>query len=353
MSIEIINPTDKKHWLECRTKDITSTEISALFGFSPYMTEFELWHQKKSGTVVEIKGNERMKWGTALQDAIAAEVAKEQGWTIRRMDEYMRNTDLRAGASFDFSIESKEICVCGKPIAYHNRPEADQWVECQIPRNSMNQTKDYGLLEIKNVDSLAFRDGWTEDEAGNIEAPLHIEIQVQHQLMVSGRSFAYIGALVGGNRLVLIKRERNEAVITSIKIKIKEFWASIEASTPPKPNFSKDAAFIASMYRYAEPNKVFDARGNESFIEWAREHKRLGDIAKDCETKRDALKAQMLIMIGDAEKVLGDEFSISLGMVSDSVKMISDLTPAQLAGEEPVSKRAGYRNFRTTWRKQK
>lgn len=302
MSIEIINPTDKKHWLECRTKDITSTEISALFGFSPYMTEFELWHQKKSGTVVEIEGNERMKWGTALQDAIAAEIAKEQGWSIRRMDEYMRDTDIRAGASFDFAIG------------------------------------DDGLLEIKNVDSLAYRDNWIEQDDGNIEAPLHIEIQVQQQLMVSGRSFAWIGALVGGNRLVLIKRDRNETVIASIKQKVAEFWQSIESNTPPKPNFERDAKFISSLYNFSEPGKLLDVRDNEEFMNLAREHKRLGDIAKDAETKRDGLKAQMLTIIGDAEKVEGGEFSISAGIIGEC---------------EVAYTRKAYRNFKPTWRKVK
>ena len=320
--IETINPTDKKHWLECRTKDITSTEIAGLFGFSPYTTEFEIWHTKKAGTIVEIAGNERMKWGTALQDAIAAEIAKEQGWTIRRMDEYMRDTELRAGASFDFSIES----LGG------------------ITNNQLDELKDNGitvrkgLLEIKNVDSLAFRDGWTEDDAGNIEAPLHIEIQVQHQLMVSGRAFAYLGALVGGNRLVLIKRDRNEAVITSIKIKIKDFWASIESNTPPKPNFERDAKFISSLYNYADPGKLLDVRENEDFMNMAREHKRLGDIAKDAETKREALKAQMIMVIGDAEKIEGGEFSISAGIIGEC---------------EVAYTRKAYRNFKPTWRKQK
>lgn len=320
--IEIINPTDKQHWLECRTKDITSTEIAGLFGFSPYTTEFEIWHTKKAGTIVEIAGNERMKWGTALQDAIAAEIAKEQGWTIRRMDEYMRDTDLRAGASFDFSIES----LGG------------------ITNNQLDELKDNGitvrkgLLEIKNVDSLAFRDGWTEDDAGNIEAPLHIEIQVQHQLMVSGRAFAYLGALVGGNRLVLIKRDRNEAVINSIKQKIQAFWASIESNTPPKPNFERDAKFISSLYNYADPGKLLDVRENEDFMNLAREHKRLGDIAKDAETKRDGLKAQMLMVIGDAEKIEGGEFSISAGIIGEC---------------EVAYTRKAYRNFKPTWRKQK
>ena len=311
--IETINPTDKQHWLECRTKDITSTEISGLFGFSPYTTEFEIWHTKKAGTIVEIAGNERMKWGTALQDAIAAEIAKEQDWTIRRMDEYMRDTDLRAGASFDFSIEQTGI-------------------------GTNEGTLTLGLLEIKNVDSLAFRDGWTEDDAGNIEAPLHIEIQVQHQLMVSGRAFAYIGALVGGNRLVLIKRDRNDAVINSIQQKIQAFWASIESNTPPKPNFERDAKFISSLYNYADPGKLLDVRENEDFMNMAREHKRLGDIAKDAETKREALKAQMLMVIGDAEKIEGGEFSISAGIIGEC---------------EVAYTRKAYRNFKPTWRKQK
>ena len=311
--IEIIKPESKEAWLQARTKDITSTEISALFGFSPYITEFEIFHQKKSGTVVTIKEHERLRWGTALQDAIAAEIAKEQDWTIRRMDEYMRDTDLRAGASFDFSIEQTGI-------------------------GTNEGTLTLGLLEIKNVDSLAFRDGWTEDDAGNIEAPLHIEIQVQHQLMVSGRAFAYLGALVGGNRLVLIKRDRNEAVINSIKQKIQAFWASIESNTPPKPNFERDAKFISSLYNYADPGKLLDVRENEDFMNMAREHKRLGDIAKDAETKREALKAQMLMVIGDAEKIEGGEFSISAGIIGEC---------------EVAYTRKAYRNFKPTWRKPK
>lgn len=298
----IITPESKDHWLSLRSKNVNSTEVPALFEFSPYLTYFELFHRKQTGDIVTIEENERMRWGKALEEAIANEVAKDNGWSIRRMSEYIFDDESKTGSSFDFAIGED------------------------------------GLLEVKNVDSLAFRDSWIEDDNGNIEAPLWIEVQVQVELMMSERKYCMLAALVGGNRLVLIKRDRNDAVINSIKIKIKEFWASIEASTPPKPNFSKDAAFIASMYRYAEPNKVFDARGNESFIEWAREHKRLGDIAKDCETKRDALKAQMLIMIGDAEKVEGGEFSISAGIIGEC---------------EVAFTRKAYRNFKPTWRKQK
>jgi len=63
-------PVDRNHWLELRRADVTSTEVGALFGISPYMTRFELWHQKRSSGVVDVEPSERMQWGTRLQDAI-------------------------------------------------------------------------------------------------------------------------------------------------------------------------------------------------------------------------------------------------------------------------------------------
>jgi len=120
MNIVSILPESKKHWLELRSKVITSTEASALFNLNPYMTQFELWHRKKNLDIVEIDENERMKWGNYLQDAIASGIAQENNWQIRPMKEFLIDTDLQAGSSFDFEITSEPA-----------------------------------ILEIKNVDSLA------------------------------------------------------------------------------------------------------------------------------------------------------------------------------------------------------
>lgn len=315
--MQIINPKNEAEWLALRMKDITSTDCAALFGISPYLTKFELFHRKKRAEVVDFKTNERVRWGNLLQDAIAAGVAEEQGWTVRKMTEYIRNEELRAGSSFDFSIEN--------------------WIPTD-PAHVHVKRQELGLLEIKNVDGLQYKNGWLEDEDGNIEAPTHIEIQVQHQLMVSEREFAYIGALVGGNNLILLKRTRDEVVIAAIRKAVAEFWASIEANEPPAPDFKADAAFISKLYGYAEPNKVFDARGDESVLEKALEYKRLGDIAKDADEKRKAIKAELLTIIGDSEKVSGEGFTISAGIV----------------GSCPISYvREEYRNFRINWSKKK
>lgn len=300
--MEVIYPENKQIWLEERARDITSTEVPALFACSPYMTEFELWHRKKEATIVTIEENERMKWGIRLQDSIAQGIAEEQGWTIRKMEEYIRIPELKIGSSFDFSIETED---------------------------------DMGILEIKNVDGLVFKQQWEEKDDGDYEAPLHIEFQVQHQLLVSDRKYAYIGVLVGGNNLYLLKRERNEKVIAAIRAASIKFWRSIQENQVPSPDFAKDSSFISSLYNYAEPGKVIDA--NEEIDVIANEYKEVSASIKILDNKKSELKAKLLMMIGDSEKVIGDNFSISAGLISP--KMIE------------AYERKGYRSFRINWRK--
>lgn len=314
MSIEAIIPANEKEWLELRAKDVTSTEVSALFGISPYCTEFELWHRKHDLIASDFQENERTQWGQRLQDSIAAGIAADKNWNIRKMDEYMRDTDLRMGSSFDFAIEMDGVQRRG-----YGHPG--------------------GILEVKNVDSLIYRYNWAVNDDGTIEAPAHIEIQVQHQLALSGRDFAHIGAFVGGNRVILIDRKPDPEIIAAIKKKVADFWASVDAHQPPAPDFTRDAAFVAKLYGFAEPGKVFDARGNERIKELCRQHRAFGLAEKEAASKKEGLKAEILTIIGDAEKVLGDEFSsITAGVVG----------PAHIEYD-----REGYRMFRINWPREK
>lgn len=309
MSIEILQPKDEQDWLTMRKQDVTSTEVAALFGCNPYITEFELWHRKHDNLDVVFEANERMKWGNRLQDSIAAGIAEDQGYTIRRMTEYIRDAELSLGASFDFEYDHKD-----------DEPDGES-----------------GILEIKNVDGLAFRDGWIV-EGENVEAPPHIEVQVQVQLYLSQKSHAKIGALIGGNRIVLIYREPDFAVIQEIKERVRKFWLSVMAHEEPKPDFQKDASFISKLYGYAEPGRVLLAEGNVKLLALALQYKEAGDKEKAAKLAKDASKAEILTMIGSAEKVKGQGFSISAGMV----------------GPKHVEYDAeGYRNWRVNWTKEK
>ena len=325
--IRTILPENKDQWLTLRTPNINSTDVSALFGISPYSTYFELWHRKNNNQYVSIEPNERMKWGTALERAIAEEIAKEQGWEIRHMPQYMYDPDLRIGASFDFSI------IETIDISEENMLPGS---ECVMP---MSKDVETGLLEIKNVDSLVFKNDWIMKEDGSVEAPLHIEIQCQHQMLVSGRPFLYIGALIGGNRQILIKRIADQRVHDAIKQKVAEFWASVEAGLEPKPDFEADAEFIKSLYSFAEPGTTMDVSNDARIIGMAEEYESLGDVIKTAETRRDAIKAELLTIIGTTEKAYGTNFTISAGVIG----------PSWVEAYE----RKGYRSFKVTFKKAK
>ena len=297
-----IIPENKEHWLEMRSKNISSTEIASLFGIGKYSTPFELWNQKKGNYTVAFEGNERSEWGLALQDSIAAKFAKDNNLNIRRMDEYIFDDVNHIGASFDFAIDND------------------------------------GLIEVKNVDGIVFKNEWSENSDGALEAPMHIEAQIQQELYCSQRKYCWLVVLVGGNKLVSVKRTRDEAVISAILEKVSEFWRSIESNTPPDPNFEADAEFIGKLFGYAEHGKVLNIFEDSSMTLQAHEYKRLGDIVKDATEKRDAIKAEFLTKISDAEKCIGNGFSIDCGIT---------------AGAHIEFDRAPFRRFKISWKKQK
>lgn len=311
-----ITPSNEADWLAMRKQDVTSTESAALFGMSPYMTHFDLWHRKHSGATPEFRSNDRMKWGNRLEEAIAHGIADEQGWEIKPLKDYMRLPEQRIGSSFDFVITN-----LGEPVH----------------------------LEIKNVDYLAFRDGWIEHEDGSIEAPEHIEMQVQHQMMVSGYSKSYIGAFIGGNRGVVIERERDEAVIAAMRQRIADFWHSVDANQEPAPVMPGDAEVVIRLNQYAQPGKILDASSDANIAALVAKYKQASAAEKAAAEDKEVAKAELFEAIGDAEKVLVDGWTISASLQAETPPT---LITADMVGQT-YGGRKGFRNLRINARKPK
>lgn len=314
MAVEIITPRDEAHWLSLRKQDVTSTEAAALFGMSPYVTHFDLWHRKRSGVVPEFTVTDRMRWGNRLESAIAHGIAEEQGWTIAPMKDYMRLVGERTGSSFDFVITS-----LGEPVH----------------------------LEVKNVDYFAFREGWIEHDDGTIEAPEHIEMQVQHQMLVSGFKRAFIGAFIAGNRGVVIERERDEGVIAEIRHAIAEFWATVDNGHEPYPVMPGDAAALIRLNQYAKPGKILDATTDPRIAELVHHYKSASALEKNASEDKETAKAYLLEAIGDAEKVLLEGWTISASLQGE---IPPTLITAEMVGTS-YGGRKGFRNLRINAKK--
>lgn len=298
--IEVLKPTSEKAWLAMREKNLNSTEISTLFGCNPYVTTLELFHRFAGRFRIE-QDNAYTAWGQRLQYSIARGAAKDNGWQIRAMREYIQDTDRRLGASFDYEIVS--------PFS--------------------------ALLEIKNVYGMMFREQWIS-EGGDIEAPPHIELQIQQQLMLSGRPKCVLAALVDGNKLELTTREPKESVWRAIQARAAQFWEQVDSNTPPPPNFPMDASFLCKLYSGTTEGKAIHMEDPE-LLALAEEYRAAGASESEAKERKEVAKAKILERIQDAEKVLGSAFTISAGFIAS--KVIESY------------ERKGYRGFRVTWKK--
>lgn len=285
----IITPDSHEHWLQLRAEDITSTEVSGLFGVG-YNTRFELYHVKKGNHEIEFTDSTRMRWGRDLEAVIAQHVSETLGITVAPLKEYIRHATVpRMGSSFDYSI-----CEVG--------PDG-----VEINHQQVTPTGP-GILECKNVDGLIYRDQWTETEA-----PEHIEFQVQHQMEVADVDWCILAALVGGNELKLIYRERNRKMGAGMCAAVTQFWADVDSGA--EPDFTDaDAGFVISMYQNAGV-EVIDLTEDDEARALAIAYKHHAAQEKLYATGKQAAHAGLLMKMGEAGKALLNGYNISATMV--------------------------------------
>ena len=287
-------------WLSMREKDLTSTEAAALFDSSPYFTEFELHHIKTKRITKEFEDNVRMVWGRRLEAAIATGIAEDFGLIVEPFKVYARIEEIRMGSSFDFKIIGLVPGVASNP--------AREMFEKHGP----------GIMEIKNVDGLVFRRTWLE-EGESIEAPPHIEIQVQHQLEVADMGWALIAPLVGGNTPKPMIRERDVEVGELIRERCQRFWDRIDAGVSPEPHYVDDAKTIAKLH-LENDGSVLDLTDNPRVFELCKEYKAAGAAEKAAQDRKSGAKSELLTIIGAAKTVRGAGFSISAGTNKESFR---------------------------------
>jgi putative phage-type endonuclease len=297
----VITPPNRAAWLALRVEDVTSTESAMLFGLSPYGTAFELWHAKHDGIARDYEATERMEWGSDLEPSIAAALARRYGVIAEPFKDYVRLVDARMGASFDWKIVG---LAQGEPDAAQ-----DQVLRAMFLEHGP------GLLEIKNVDSLVFRDAWLKEDK-SIEAPGHIDVQVQHQLHVAGLAWACVGVLVGGNRGRILVKLRDETVGQALEARIVQFWETVKTGIAPQPSYPCRRRVRRQALR-RHPGKVCmtvaatrrSRRSPTTAWRRAREDRERGQGCRQGEGAGDHR---------DASKVDADGFTVSLWHVAET-----------------------------------
>lgn len=244
---------------EQRLKYVGASESAALLGASPYATRLELWLEK-AGEIppTDLDDVERVQAGQFLEPAIAAWAEKKFSIKTRAVHRYIEHDTVRGmGASLDFET-----------------------VDGRFP------------VEIKNVDGLEFHKKWVADGDYIIDAPLHILLQIQHQMACAKKDRGFIVACVGGNRLYIMEAKAREKTASMIEREIADFWASIKSGQKPPPDFDRDGSLMATAY--PSKNEAIDLTGDNRMSAMAAEYYELREKRKAIDGKMEALKNEMI-----------------------------------------------------------
>jgi predicted phage-related endonuclease len=278
-----------------RARNVGASEVASLFGLSTHTTEFELW-MRKAGRLpdVDLSGNDRVEAGIFLEPGIAAWIGHRTGWKLRKVHRYCQHPAVPGmGASPDYE-------VVGHP-------------------------KGRGTLQIKNVDSLVFRD-WPDGQP-----PMAFQLQVQHEMACGGYAWGALGVVVGGNKPEVFEYDRHEAAIAKIEARVAEFWRSVHEGIEPKPDFQRDLEAIQALYSTANLGKVVDLSADAAFADACTRYDAASAREKAATKEKEAAKAEILMTIQDAALALTQGFKVSTWNVAES---------------EAVVRRSSHRGFR-------
>lgn len=260
---DVIECKDESAWLETRRLGLGASESAALFGVTAWDSPYSLW-AGKLGLLEGKPKNEAMRWGTKLESLIADEYAESTGHALKDFGRYsiMRSSQTPIlFATLDRVIES---------APGHDGP---------------------GVLEIKAVGAHR-EDEWAE------EPPLRYQVQLQHQLAVTGYSWGVLAVLFGGQKFGFIEQPRNDKFIGALAKKAKDFWRHVESGEPPSVDGAKQTE---EALKYLHPN---DSGATVELppeaADWDAQLEQIDADLKALEMRKREVRNQLIAAIGDA-----------------------------------------------------
>lgn len=252
----------REEWLDARRSAITATDAAAVLGRSPWRTALHVYADKL-GLRDDLDETERMEWGRRLEPVIAAAYRERTG----------RAVDLA-------------------PPHALARSTSREWMAASLDARQGSRELGEGVLEIKCAE-------W--DDTWEHEAPLHYQIQLQHQLAVTGRTWGTLVVLLRGNRLLWHDVERNDRFCSLLIEREAELWDRIQRHDPPAPE-PTHLGFEAVKVLYPTATAGSSIELGHEAEALAEEWELAKAAVKEAVERKDGLEAQIRALLGDAEK---------------------------------------------------
>src|SRR6056297_2040778 len=164
-----------EQWHKNRKLGLGGSDAAAAIGLNKWKSSYDLWLEK-TGQIENNVDNERMYWGTVLEDVVAKEFTSRTGKKVRKTNKmYFSEEHPFMLANIDRKVVGESaILECKTTSAYNNKA----WQDGEVPESYL--------------------------------------VQVMHYLAVTGYERAYIAVLIGGQRFEYTSVERDEELIEMI-----------------------------------------------------------------------------------------------------------------------------------------
>ena len=209
----------RDNWLAVRKGGIGSSDAASAVGLNPYKSQLQLWMEKtgRDGTLPKVDPNDQtspMYWGALLEPIVAAHYSKRTGHKVRRINAVLQHSQ-------------------------------HPWMLANLDREVMG-APDVQILECKTAGINGAR-LWKEG------VPEYVQLQVMHQLAVTGKQAADVAILICGQDLQIHRIERDDSMIDKLIALERQFWRYVELDQHP-PADGSGSADIALRCLYPQDN---------------------------------------------------------------------------------------------------
>ncbi|MEJ6007744.1 YqaJ viral recombinase family protein [Paucibacter sp. AS339] len=307
---------DRDQWLEVRKGGIGSSDAGAAVGLNPYKSQLQLWMEKtgRDANLPKTDPNDEtspMYWGTLLEPIVAAHYTRQTGNRVRRINAVLQHPD-------------------------------EPWMLANIDRE-VTGAADVQILECKTAGingARLWKDG----------VPEYVQLQVMHQLAVTGKQAADVAVLLGGQDFQIHRIERDEVLIQRLIELERKFWRYVVDDVAP-PADGSDSADTALRALYPQDSgQTLDLSADFAMSSVFSDLLAVRQMLDQQSQLEAQLKQRIQQHMGDATKAIFETGEVTWKRSKDS----QVLDAARLCKDEPelarcfMTTRPGSRRFVVT-----
>ena len=277
----------REDWLAVRKQGIGSSDAAAAVGLNPYKSQLELWLEKtgRDGNLPKADPHDEespMYWGNLLEPIVAAHYTKRTGNRVRRINAVLQHPD----------------------------PEK-AWMLANIDREVIG-SGEVQILECKTAGINGAR-LWKEG------VPEYVQLQVQHQLAVTGKAAADVAVLLGGQHLEIHRIERDESLIARLVQLERQFWDYVETDTPPAADGSESAELALRCLYPEDQGQTVDFTQDRTLSSAFTDLLSVRQSIAEYEKLEAQFKQTIQQAMGDASKALFETGSVTWKKAKDGI----------------------------------